>query len=331
MRIAVDAMGGDHAPTAIVEGAILAVQEYEDIEIVLVGRKEEIEPFIKKNVSRLSIIHTEEVIGTDEEPVKAVRGKKDSSLVQVTRMVKDKEVDACISAGNTGAYMTAGLLVTGRMKGIERPGLTIIYPTTNNRPCIVLDVGANMDAKPEHLLQYAKMGRIYAENILGYENPTVGLLNVGTEDTKGNDLMKKTFPLLKEASLNFIGNVEGRDVPFGVADIIVCDGFTGNVLLKVTEGVASSVSAMLKEELTKNITSKIGALLLKSGLKSFKKRMDYSEYGGAPLLGLNGVCIKAHGSSNATAIKNAIGQARKCVRQSVNDLIKREVVESERV
>lgn len=325
MKIAVDAMGGDHAPRAIVEGAMLALEEFPEIEIILVGNQDEITPLLNtQHKGRYSVVHTTQTIATDEEPVKAVRGKKDSSLVQVTKLVKDKGADACLSAGNTGAYMTAGLLVTGRMKGIERPGLTIIYPTTE-RPCIILDVGANMDAKPEHLVQYATMGSIYAEKILGYSNPRVGLLSVGTEDAKGNELTKKTFPLLKETSLNFIGNIEARDVPFGVADIVVCDGFTGNVLLKLTEGVVGAIFSMLKEEFTKNVTSKMGALLLKPGLKNFKQKMDYSEVGGAPLLGLDGVCIKAHGSSNAIAIKNGIGQARKFLQHDVNGLIKKEV------
>lgn len=215
--------------------------------------------------------------------------------------------------------------MTGRIKGIERPALTIILPTASGRATVVLDVGANMDAKPEHLVQYAMMGSIYAEKILGYDRPSVGLLSVGTEESKGNELTKKAFPLIKASKVNFIGNVEGRDVPYGVADVIVCDGFSGNVLLKVTEGVVGTIFDLLKKEFTSTFTSKMGALLLKPGLKRFKKQMDYAEYGGAPLLGLKGICIKAHGSSNATAIKNAIGQARKFVSLDVNELIKKEV------
>jgi glycerol-3-phosphate acyltransferase PlsX len=327
MRIAVDAMGGDHAPHAIIEGALLALQEFKDIDIVLVGDKDQIQPFIENSPasSRLEIVHTTDVIGTDEEPVKAVRKKKDSSLVKVTQMVKDKEADACISAGNTGAYMTAGLLVTGRIKGIERPALTAFMPTITGRIALTLDVGANLDAKPEHLLQYSKMGSIYAENVMGYENPTVGLLNVGTEDTKGNDLVKKTFLLLKESSVNFIGNIEARDVPLGVADIVISEGFAGNVMLKATEGTAEAVFRMLKEELTKNISSKLAAAVLRPGLKRIKAKMDYSEYGGAILLGLDGGCIKAHGSSGSLAIKNAIRQARKLIKEDVVGLIKSEV------
>jgi len=322
MRIAVDAMGGDHAPEQAVQGAILAAKENPDIEILLVGKEQAIQSYLSEELKNIHIVHCEEVIGTDEEPVKAVRQKKDSSLVRVTRMVKDGEVDACISAGNTGAYMTAGLLVAGRLKGIERPALTILLPNAKGKATVVLDVGANVDAKPEHLAQYALMGSIYAEKVLGYSSPTVGLLSVGTEEAKGNDLTKKAFPLIKATSVNFVGNVEGRDVPYGVVDVVVCDGFSGNVLLKVTEGVVGTIFSMLKKEFTSDFRSKIGALLLKPGLVKFKKQMDYSEYGGAPLLGLNGACIKAHGSSNAVAFKNAIGQAKRFIQLDVNERIK---------
>lgn len=329
MRIAVDAMGGDHAPKAIVEGTLLALDEFKDINIILVGNKEELDPLLSsispETASRIKLVHTTEVISSDEEPVKAVRRKKDSSLVQVSRMVKEHEADACISAGNTGAYMTAGVLVTGRIKGVERPALAAFLPTTTGKISLILDVGANMDAKPEHLLQYAKMGYIYAEKVMGYTNPTVGLLNVGAEESKGNDLMKKAFPLIKDSSVNFLGNIEARDVPFGVADVVICDGFSGNVLLKVTEGVAGAVFSMLKEEFTKNLTSKLAAAVLKPGLKQLKLRLDYAEYGGAPLLGIDGGYIKAHGSSGPIAIKNAVGQARKLIHQNVVGLIKSEV------
>lgn len=325
MKIAVDAMGGDHAPQAIVEGALQAIEAFNDIEIILVGNEQEIAKHMSEKHARIQVVHTTEIIETDEEPVKAVRKKKDSSLVQVTRMVKDKEADACISAGNTGAYMTAGLLVTGRIKGIERPALAPLIPTTTGKFSLVLDVGANMDAKPEHLVQYAMMGSIYAEKVLGYENPKVGLLNVGVEESKGNELMKKTFPLLKETNINFIGNVEARDVPFGTADVIICDGFSGNILLKLMEGVAGAIFTMLKEEFMKSTFTKLAALSLKPGLKQLKGKMDYTEHGGAPLLGLAGVCIKAHGSSNAKAIKNAIAQARHFIQEDVTGLIKQEV------
>lgn len=325
MKIAVDAMGGDYAPKEIVEGALQALNEFDDIHITLVGLEEEIRPFITIDSNRLNIKHTSEVIDTDEEPVRAVRRKKDSSLVTVARMVKEKEADACISAGNTGAYMTAGLLVTGRIKGVDRPALTTIMPTTKHKPTLVLDVGANMDAKAEHLLQYAKMGHLYSKLILGNEQPTIGLLSVGTEDSKGNELVKETFPLIKQTSLNFIGNIEARDIPFGVADVVICDGFTGNVVLKLTEGVAGAIFDMLKTEFTRDLKSKLAAAVLKPGLKSFKKKMDYTEYGGAPLLGLDGVCIKAHGSSNANAIKNAIKQARHFIVHDIVNEIRSEI------
>lgn len=326
MKIALDAMGGDHAPKSIVDGALLALQEFSDVELILVGQEQEILKYLPPDTdrTRLKIVHAEEVISTDEEPVRAVRRKKDSSLVQVARLVKEKEVQACISAGNTGAYMTAGLLVAGRIKGIERPALATYFPTVSGKFALVLDVGANMDAKPEHLLQYAQMGLIYAEKVMGYQNPTVGLLNVGAEDSKGNELMKQTFSLLKERIPQFYGNVEARDVPFGQVDVVVCDGFSGNVLLKTAEGTGGAIFEMLKQELTKNLANKLATLVLKSSFKKIKKSMDYAEYGGAPLLGIDGGCIKAHGSSEGLAIKNAVGQARRFIQQKVLESIKSE-------
>lgn len=330
MRIAVDAMGGDHAPSAIIEGCLQALEEYKDIEIVLVGRLEVIKPYLSAIPSNLHLVHAPEVIEMEEEPVKAVRSKKHASLVEVTRMVKDKEVDACISAGNTGAYMTAGLLITGRIKGIERPALVAIFPTNKGRPSLILDVGANVDARPEHLVQYAYMGSIYMEQIFNVNNPTVGLLNVGVEETKGNELAKKTFALLKETSLHFVGNIEARDILDGVADVIVCDGFTGNVVLKLAEGVAENFFGILREEFTKNPLTKLAALIMKTGLTAQKTKLDYTEYGGSPLLGINGICIKAHGSSNAKAIKNAIIQARTFIASDLTRLIEQRIAEEHR-
>jgi phosphate acyltransferase len=274
MRIAVDAMGGDQAPLAIVQGALQAVKQFKDIQLLLVGREDEIVKTFsgERPPSSVEIIHKEEVIATAEDPVRSVRRKKQSSLVHVTRMVKEGEADACISAGNTGAFMTSGLLVTGRIKGIERPALTTIMPTVKGRPALVLDVGANVDAKPHHLLQYAVMGSLYATKLLSVDRPAVGLLNVGTEETKGNELMKETYGLLKETDLHFIGNVEGRDVVHGVADVIVCDGFSGNVLLKSTEGTAEAVFKMVKEALTRNTSSKLAAWVLKPGRVSEERR-----------------------------------------------------------
>lgn len=311
MRIAIDAMGGDNAPKSNVEGAILAAEKFDDIKIILVGQEEEIKKFLPQNVpANVSIINANEIIYTEDEPVRAVRRKKDSSLVVASYLVKDNKADAVISAGNTGALMTAGLLIAGRMKGIERPALASVLPTSGDKGVLLLDMGANMDPTPEQLSQYAMMGKIYAEQVLNITNPRIGLLNVGTEDTKGNNLMKSTFPLLKELPINFVGNIEARDIPSGICDVIICDGFSGNVVLKLTEGLVSSIFNVLKIEFTRNMRSKLGALMLKPAFKNIKKGMDYTEVGGAPLLGVNGAFIKAHGSSNAKAIMNAVRQAR---------------------
>jgi len=326
MRIAIDAMGGDNAPKSTVEGAILAAKKYSDVELILVGQIDEINKYLTSDLPKnISVVNATEVILTEDEPVKAVRKKKDSSLVVAARLVKEDQADAVITAGNTGAFMTAGLLIAGRIKGIERPALAPVLPTTGKNGVLVLDVGANMDPDPEHLAQYALMGKVYSEQVLGISNPRVGLLNVGTEDTKGNELMKKTFPLLKELPINFVGNVEARDVSSGVCDVLVCDGFTGNVVLKLTEGLASSIFKLLKVELTRNFTSKLGALILKPGLKNIKKEMDYSEVGGAPLLGVNGAFIKAHGSSDPKAIMNAVRQARTFLKNQVIEKIESEI------
>jgi glycerol-3-phosphate acyltransferase PlsX len=325
MKIAIDAMGGDFAPVAAIEGALLALEAYQDISIYLVGNEQQIEHHLKQIPSRLSVVHTTEVIQTNEEPVKAIRSKRDSSLVRAVKMVREKEVDACISAGNTGAYMAAGLLVAGRMKGVERPALSTFFPTLEGYPTIVLDVGANMDAKPEHLLQYAHMGAIFAEKINGIDNPRVGLLNVGAEESKGNDLTKKTFALLKASSLHFIGNVEGHDIPYGKAHVVVCEGFSGNIFLKTAEGVFGAISKLLKKEISGSWIRSVGGLMVKPAFRSLKDAFDYSEYGGAPLLGLNGICIKAHGSSKALAIKNAVRQARASISHQIDQLIESEV------
>lgn len=326
MRIAVDAMGGDNAPKSIVEGAILAAKQYSDIEIILVGKEEKIKHYLTSDMpSNISIVNANEVILTEDEPVKAVRRKKDSSLVVASQLVKDGKADAVITAGNTGAFMTAGLLIAGRIKGIERPALAPVLPTTGKNGVLVLDVGANMDPTPEQLVQYALMGKIYAEQVLGIEKPRVGLLNVGVEDTKGNELIKRTFPLLKEQPINFVGNIEAREINSGVCDVLVCDGFTGNVVLKLTEGLASTIFQILKVELTRNLKSKLAALVLKPGLKNIKKQMDYSEVGGAPLLGVNGAFVKAHGSSDAKAIMNAVRQARTFLKNQVLEKFETEI------
>lgn len=312
MKIAIDAMGGDHAPKAIVLGAIKAVETFSDIHITLVGKEEEIRKYLTKE-ERISILHTDEVIEAADEPVRAVRRKKNASMVLTAQQVKEGNADACISAGNTGALMAAGLFVIGRIEGIERPALSPTMPTTDGKGFIMLDVGANVDAKPIHLYQYAVMGSIYAEKVRGVSAPRVGLLNVGTEDGKGNELTKQTFDLLKNSSLNFVGNVEARDLLEGAADVVVSDGFTGNVALKALEGAALSVFSLLKKQLTSSFISKLAAAMLKPKLLGLKKQMDYSEYGGAALFGLKAPVIKAHGSSDEQAVFSAIRQTRDMV------------------
>jgi glycerol-3-phosphate acyltransferase PlsX len=325
MRIALDAMGGDHAPQAVVEGAMAAVKQWNDIEIILVGNESKIKPFLTETSDRLKVHHTEEYISTDDEPVRAIRRKKDASMVIAARMVKEKAADAMISAGNTGALMTAGLLIVGRMEGVERPALTADFPTMDGKGVLVLDVGANMDATPEHLKQYAIMGKIYAEKMRGIAQPRVGLLNVGTEEKKGNALTKSAFAVLQQAPIHFVGNIEARDLLQGACDVLVCDGFVGNVLLKSTEGTAEAMFGKMRTIFTASLISKLAALMLRPGLRRLKKELDYSERGGVPLLGLDGLCMKAHGSSNATAFYNAIRQARDTVRNHIIPSIKGEI------
>lgn len=323
MKIIIDAMGGDNAPKSNVLGGLLAVEAYTDIEIIFVGLEEKIREYLPAEYSkRISIINATEIIATEDEPVRAVRRKKNSSMVIAANLIKEEKAAALISAGNTGALMAAGLLIVGRIKGIERPALATVLPTIVGDGVLLLDSGANMDPSPEQLIQYALMGNIYSREVLGVLNPRIGLLNVGTEETKGNELMRNTFTLLKEQDINFVGNIEARDVPAGVCDVLIADGFSGNVVLKLTEGVASSLLELLKQELFSTTRSKMGALLLKPALKNIKKRTDYSEVGGAPLLGINGAFIKAHGSSNEIAIMNAVRQARLYINGEVKNKIK---------
>ncbi|MBA2874027.1 phosphate acyltransferase PlsX [Thermaerobacillus caldiproteolyticus] len=324
MKIAIDAMGGDHAPKEIVLGAVKAIQHFPDIEITLFGDEKKIRSYLSSD-ERITIIHTEEVIEATDEPVRAVRRKKQSSMVLMAEEVKQGCADACISAGNTGALMAAGLFIVGRMEGIDRPALAPTLPTTDGKGFVFLDVGANVDARPEHLLQYAFMGATYAEHVRGIKKPRIGLLNVGTEDQKGNDLTKRAFQLLQETNLHFIGNVEARDLLQGVADVVVADGFTGNVALKTIEGTAISVFSMLKTALTSNFTSKLAAAVLKPKLLELKKKMDYSEYGGAALFGLNAPVVKAHGSSDANAIFHAVRQTREMVMSDMVGTLKQEL------
>ncbi|MGV2941070.1 phosphate acyltransferase PlsX [Mesobacillus sp. LC4] len=321
MRLAVDAMGGDNAPREIVLGAMKAIEKYNDIHIVLVGDEKKIREHLT-NEERIEILHTEEVILATDEPVRAVRRKKTASMVLAAQQVADGKVDACISAGNTGALMAAGLFVVGRIEGIERPALAPTLPTIGGEGFVLLDVGANADAKPEHLVQYAIMGSIYSEKARGIANPRVGLLNIGTEEKKGNELVRNTFELLKDADINFIGNVESRDLLEGAADVVVADGFTGNMVLKTIEGTAMSVFKMLKSALTSSFKSKMAAAVLKPDLTVLKNKMDYTEYGGAGLFGLKAPVIKAHGSSDANAVFNSIRQAREMVEKDVSGTIK---------
>jgi glycerol-3-phosphate acyltransferase PlsX len=324
MRLAVDAMGGDHAPESIVKGCEKALEIYEDLHITLVGDKEKITPILKKN-ERVNIIHTDEVITGEDSPVRAVRRKKNSSLVLTVQQVKEDRADAAISAGNTGALMTAGLLVVGRMKGIERPALSPMLPTKNGDGFLLLDVGANMDAKPSHLIQYAYMGDVYMKKVRGIDNPRIGLLNVGSEAGKGTDLTKHVFARLSESSLNFVGNVEARELLDGAADVVICDGFSGNLVLKSIEGTALSLFSILKDELTSSLKNKLAAGVLKPSFKKVKEKMDYSEYGGAGLFGLQAPVIKAHGSSDEQAFFSAVKQAKTMYEQNVTETIKKAV------
>ncbi|WP_079508396.1 phosphate acyltransferase PlsX [Mesobacillus jeotgali] len=330
MRLAVDAMGGDNAPKEIVLGAMKAVDNFKDIHILLVGDEKKIREHLT-NEERIEILHTEEVILGTDEPVRAVRRKKTASMVLAAQQVADGNADACISAGNTGALMAAGLFVVGRINGIERPALAPTLPTIGGEGFLLLDVGANADAKPEHLVQYAIMGSIYSEKARGIERPRVGLLNIGTEEKKGNELVRSTFELLKEADINFIGNVESRDLLDGVADVVVADGFTGNMVLKTIEGTAMSVFKMLKTALTSSLKSKMAAAVLKPDLAQLKNKMDYTEYGGAGLFGLKAPVIKAHGSSDANAVFNSIRQAREMVEKDVSGTIRTAVERQEDV
>lgn len=314
MRIALDAMGGDFAPEEVVKGAVQAAEAYPELEIILVGRGEAITSYLPAGLwpRNVSLREAAEVIDMTEHPAQAVRKKKDASIVVATRMVKEGEAEAVVSAGSTGAQMASALLVLGRIRGIERPAIATVMPTLAGGK-LILDVGANPDAKPQHLLQYALMGSIYTEKILGIRNPRVALLNIGSEEGKGNELTQNTYPLLQERIPNFIGNLEGRDVPYGKGDVIVCDGFVGNVLLKTAEGLAGALFELIKEKITDTPLRKLGAAAVKPGLKEIAQMMDYAEYGGAPLLGVNGISIICHGSSKAKAIVNALRVAQECV------------------
>ncbi|GAW28411.1 MULTISPECIES: phosphate acyltransferase PlsX [unclassified Carboxydocella] len=325
MKIVVDAMGGDHAPREIVKGAVAACREL-NLGIILVGPAEQLREEVTAaggDGLMIEIVDAPEVIGMDEHPGQAVRKKRNSSLVVGVKLVKEGKGAAFVSAGNTGAAMAASLLGYGRIKGINRPAIATVMPTLTGR-CLVLDVGANAEVDASNLLQFAWMGSIYAEKILAIPNPRVGLLNIGEEESKGTPVVQEAYQLLKQQSgLNFIGNVEGRDLPMGVADVVVCDGFTGNVVLKLAEGLARALLGMIKEAAAQSILAQVGGLLMKPAFTALKEKMDYREYGGAPLLGLQGITIISHGSSDARAIKNAIKVAARCVEQQVTEIISR--------
>lgn len=324
-RVVLDCMGGDNAPFEIVKGGIEAINASDEITLILVGDQASIESELSKytyDKDRVKIVHTTEVIEMAEPPVKAIRSKKDSSIVVGMKMVKAGEADAFVSAGSTGAILVGGQLLVGRLKGIERPPLAPLIPTDKG-VSLLIDCGANVDARPSHLLQFAKMGSIYMENIVGIKNPRVGIVNIGAEEEKGNALVKETFPLLKECKdINFIGSVEARDIPSGACDVIVCEAFVGNVILKTFEGVGSLFLHKMKGALTSSIKTKIGALLIKGKLKEALGNFDLSDYGGAPLLGLNGLVVKTHGSSKSIEVKNSILQCVTFSKQGINEKIK---------
>lgn len=325
VKVAVDAMGGDYAPAQIVKGALEALRERKDINIVLVGQEKAINAEltgIDYDKERLSIIHAEDVITNDEAPVMAIRRKKNSSIVVAMNLVKNGEADAFVSAGSTGAVLVGGQLIVGRIKGIDRPPLAPLLPTESG-VSLLIDCGANVDARPSHLVQFAKMGSVYMENVVGIKNPRVAIVNIGAEEEKGNMLVKETFPLLKNCNdINFIGSIEAREIPKGGADVIVCEAFVGNVILKLYEGLGSTLIGKIKAGLMSTTKSKIGALLCKPALKETLKSFDASGYGGAPMLGLNGLVVKAHGNSTSNEIKNSIIQCITFTEQNINDKIR---------
>ena len=333
MRIILDGMGGDNAPASVVEGAVLASKEI-DHEIVIVGKEELICAELKKHkydTSKITIVNATEVITNDDAPVRAVRSKKDSSIVKGINMVKSGEGDVFISAGSTGALLSGGLFLLGRIQGIDRPALASVYPIIGGKASLLLDAGANAECKPNNLLEFGIMGNIYMEKVIGRENPRVGLVNLGAEASKGSTLTKAAYELLEQSHMNFIGNVEAREVPKGACDVIVADGFTGNVILKLTEGLAWNILQTIKKKFTDGLKAKFGAALLIDKLGELKKEFDYSEYGGAPILGVKGPIVKMHGSSKAQAVKNTILKAIPFVEENVIETIQNSVLEIEEI
>ena len=324
IKIAVDAMGGDNAPSEIVKGAVEAVSERPDITVCLTGQediiKKELEKYTYKK-EQIEIVPASEVIETGEPPVNAIRKKKDSSIVVGMNLVKRGEADGFVSAGSSGALLVGGQVIVGRIKGVERPPLAPLIPTEKGFS-LLIDCGANVDARPSHLVQFAQMGSIYMEHVMGVKRPRVAIVNIGAEEEKGNALVKETFPLLKECpGINFIGSIEAREIPHGGADVIVCEAFVGNVILKLYEGVGATMISMIKKGMMSSLRSKIGALLIKPALKSTLKSFDASQYGGAPLLGLKGLVVKTHGSSKANEVKNSIIQCIAFKEQAISEKI----------
>ena len=331
IKVAVDAMGGDNAPAEVVKGAIDAVTQRPDIKVYLVGQQDVVKEELAKNSyagSQIEVVHADEVIETAEPPVMAIRKKKQSSIVIGMNMVKHQEADAFVSAGSSGAILVGGQVIVGRIKGVERPPLAPLIPTEKG-VSLLIDCGANVDARASHLVQFAKMGSIYMENVMGVKNPKVAIVNIGAEEEKGNALVKETFPLLKECTdINFVGSIEAREIPHGEADVIVCEAFTGNVILKLYEGLAGTLIGAIKKGMMSTLKSKIGAALALPALKSTLKAFDATQYGGAPLLGLNGLVVKTHGSAKAVEVTNSIYQCVTFKQQDINGKIKNNILGS---
>lgn len=324
-NIALDAMGGDNGPAEMIKGAMDAIAKEPFMKVFLVGREDVIQKELANyqyNKEQIEVVNATEVIETAEPPVNAIRRKKDSSIVVGMKMVKEGKADAFVSAGSSGAILVGGQVLIGRIKGVERPPLAPLIPTEKG-VTLLIDCGANVDARPSHLVQFAKMGSVYMEHVLGIQNPRVGIVNIGAEEEKGNALVKETFPLLKEEKgIHFIGSVEAREIPHGQADVVVCEAFAGNIILKLYEGVGAVLIQKVKEGMMTTLRSKIGALLIKPALKATLKTFDASEYGGAPLLGLNGLVVKTHGSAKAKEVSNTLTQCVTFKRQKINEKIK---------
>ncbi len=330
VRVAVDAMGGDNAPFVTVKGAVDATKKSDSLKVFLVGQKEKVESELSKyqyDPAKIEVVDATEVIDMAEPPVMAIRKKKDSSIVKAMYMVNHGEADAYVSAGSTGATLVGGQVIVGRLKGVDRAPLAPLIPTEKGNS-LLIDCGANVDARASHLVQFAKMGTVYMENIMGIKNPTVAIVNIGAEEEKGNALVKETFPLLKNCpDINFIGSIEARDIPAGYADVIVCEAFTGNVILKMYEGVAKSMMHVIKKSLMGSLKTKIGALLIKNDLKRSLSDYSLEKYGGAPMLGLKGLVVKTHGSSSDIEIKNSILQCVTFTEQRISEKISAKISE----